>query len=333
MSERILSMELFGSSGPERQPGRRLTLIGVAVIVMIVAAAGLTIWDLRREAIEASTQEIQNLGVAFAEQTSRTLQAVDLVLNEASERISRLGLATSPQFEEQLGSEEWHQFLVDRLKKLPQAEALSLVGADGKVINSSRRRPFAATDPSEAGFVEYFRLHKEATSYLSTPAKSRANGAWRIFVARRINSPAGEYLGTVVTTLQTDYLNAFSKAVTLRENGLVSEGAALTNWRRQATFIAIGALCAALGFIVLFRALGAKFRELEHNRTNLETKTFELQQTADALRESEHRLTVNRNFSRRRSSIWIRASWWSTPTAWCRCATAAPSRSWSFPQG
>ena len=175
------------------------------------------------------------------------MQAVDLVLDEAKERVSRLGLETPQQFEEQLAGEEWHQFLADRLKKMPQAEALSLVGTDGKVINSSRRRPFAVTDSSEAGFVEYFRLHNEATSYLSTPARSRANGTWRIFVARRISSPAGEYLGTVVTTLQTDYLDAFYKAATLRGNGQASDGAALANWRRQATFIAIGALCVALG--------------------------------------------------------------------------------------
>jgi len=31
--------------------------------------------DLRREAIKAYTQQINNLGVAFAEQTSRNLQA------------------------------------------------------------------------------------------------------------------------------------------------------------------------------------------------------------------------------------------------------------------
>jgi signal transduction histidine kinase/CheY-like chemotaxis protein len=285
-------MEFLTSSGSDRQSRRRFTLIAIAVVVVIGAAAGLTIWDLRRDAVETSTQEVQNLGVAFAEQTSRTLQAVDLALDATKEQVSRLGLETPQQFEDQLASGEWHEFLVERAKKLPQAETLSLVGTDGKVINSSRRRPFAATDSSEAGFVEYFRLHNEATSYLSAPAKSRANGAWRIFVARRIDSPAGEYLGTVVATLQTDYLDAFYKAARLHGEGQASEGTALTNWRRQATFIAIGALCVALGFVMLFRTLNTKFRELEHSRANLEAKTFELQQTANALRESEHRLIV-----------------------------------------
>ena len=80
-------MKFFASLGRESSSNRRLNLIGIAVIFMTIAAAGLTIWDLRREAIKAYTQQIQNLGVAFAEQTSRNLQAVDLVLDQANERI------------------------------------------------------------------------------------------------------------------------------------------------------------------------------------------------------------------------------------------------------
>jgi signal transduction histidine kinase len=257
---------------------------------MTVAVAGLTIWHWREEAMKTSTQQIQNLGVVFAEQTSHTLQTVDLVLGEARERIVGLGLATAEEFERQLGGEEWHHFLVDRLKNLPQAGALALVAADGKLVNTSRRRSAAATDLSDLGFAEYFRLHNEATSYFSKPVKTRNNGAWQIFVARRINSPTGDYLGTVVATIQTDYLDAFYKAVGLQESGPLSEAEALANWRQEAIFIAIGALCTILGFVVLFRTLGTQLRELERSRANLETKTSELQETADALRESERRL-------------------------------------------
>jgi two-component system, sensor histidine kinase and response regulator len=353
-------MKFFASLGREPSSNRRLNLIGIAVIFMTIAAAGLTIWDLRREAIKAYTQQIQNLGVAFAEQTSRNLQAVDLVLDQANERILRLGLQTPEQFERLLGSEEWHQFLAERLKNLPQADALTLVGVDGKRINTSREWPTPPMDLSDREYIKYFQLNDETISFFTTPAKNRSTGAWSIFVARRIGGPGGEFLGAVVATIRTEYLEEFYKAITLQESGSVtvlrrdgtmvarhphtekmmgqkmpaeslwyqllesggtyrsrgyidgitrvvsvhplhdypivvdvtiSEDAALANWRRQSTFIAIGALCAALGFIVLFRALSAQFRELGANRASLEAKTSELQQTADALRKSERRLT------------------------------------------
>jgi signal transduction histidine kinase/DNA-binding response OmpR family regulator/HPt (histidine-containing phosphotransfer) domain-containing protein len=283
-------IKFFASSGRQGRSNRRLTSLGGAVILIVMLAAGLTIWNLRQDAIKASTVQLQNLGVAFAEQTSRTLQAVDLVLDEARERILRLGLARPEQFAEVLASEGWHQFLADQLKNMPQVRTLALVGADGKLVNTSRRWPVPATESSDSDFVDYLRLHDEASSYFSRPVKGRNTVARSIFVARRINGPAGEFLGAVVATIQTDYLESFNKAITLRDSGSASEAAALANWRRQSTFIAIGALCTSLAFIVLFRALAVQFRELERKRAGLETKTSELRHTADALRESEQRL-------------------------------------------
>ena len=69
-------MKFLASLRQHPPSNRRLNLIGLAVVCMTILAAGLTIWDLRREAIKIYTEEIENLGVAFAEQTSRTLQAV-----------------------------------------------------------------------------------------------------------------------------------------------------------------------------------------------------------------------------------------------------------------
>src|SRR5205823_2238668 len=74
-------------------------------------------------------------------------------------------------------------------------------------------------------------------------------------------------------------------------DAVIPEAAALANWRRQSAFIAIDALCTVLGFVVLIRALGSQFRELEQNRASLEVKNRELQQIADALRQSERRLS------------------------------------------
>src|SRR6266446_2702895 len=225
-------MTFFASLGRKRSSNRRLNLIGIAVIFMTIAAAGLTIWDLRREAVKAYTQQIQNLGVAFAEQTARNLQAVDLVLDQANERILRLGLQTPEQFERQLGTEEWHQFLVERLKNLPQADALTLVGADGKRVNTSREWPPSPMDLSDREYIKYFQLNGETISFFTTPAKNRSTGAWSIFVARRIGGPGGEFLGAVVATIRTEYLEEFYKAITLQESGSV------TLLRRDGTIVA-----------------------------------------------------------------------------------------------
>ncbi len=354
-------MKFFASLRQHPSSNRRLNLIGLAVVCMTILAAGLTIWDLRQEAIKTYTEEIENLGVAFAEQTSRTLQAVDLVLDQVKDRVLGSGIETTAQFEQLLSGRKWHRFLADRLKNLPQADALALIDADGKLINASRRWPASAADFSDRDFIAYFRLHDEPTSFLGMPVKNRTNSGWTIIVARRISGSGGEFLGAIVATIRTEYLEEFYKAITLPELGavavlrqdgtifaryprvekdivgqkmpagsswyrlarsggtfrsqqdaagttrvesvrpltdyplvvdvMISEAAALANWSWQSRLIAIGAVCAVLGFMVLFRELGAQFRELEQNRASLELNTMELQQTADALRKSERHLT------------------------------------------
>lgn len=354
-------MKFFASLRQHPPSNRRLNLIGLAVVCMTILAAGLTIWDLRQEAIKIYTEQVENLGVAFAEQTSRTLQAVDLVLDQVKDRVLGSGIESPTQFEQLLSGRKWQQFLADRARNLPQTDALVLIDADGKLINASRRRPVSAAHFSDGDFVAYFRLHDEPTSFLGMPAKNRTNTGWTIIVARRISGSGGEFLGTIIATIRTEYLEEFYKAITLPELGpvtvlrqdgtilaryprveentvgqkmpaaspwyglagsggtfrsqedaagttrvesvhpltdyplvvdvTISEAAALANWRRQSTLIAIGAACAVLGFLVLFRELATQFRELEQNRASLELNTMELQQTANALRKSERRLT------------------------------------------
>src|SRR5947209_17482010 len=94
-------MKFFASLRRHPPSNRRLNLIGLAVVCMTLMAALLTIWDLRREAMKTHTEEIENLAVAFAEQTSRTLQAVDLVLDQVKDRVLVSGIET-PVHHEQL---------------------------------------------------------------------------------------------------------------------------------------------------------------------------------------------------------------------------------------
>ena len=213
-------MKFFSNLGRQPPSNSRLNLIGVAVVCMTILAAGLTIWDLRQEAIKTYTEEIQNLGVAFAEQTSRMLQAIDLVLDQTKDRVLGSGVEKPEQFERLLAGSKWHQFLADRLKSLPQADSLALIGADGKLLNTSRRWPVPDSDFSNRDFIEYFRLHDDPTSFLAVPVKSHSSGAWAIFTARRISGPGGEFLGTIVATIRTDYLEAFCKAIARSANSI-----------------------------------------------------------------------------------------------------------------
>jgi len=354
-------MNLVGGSGALLQSSRRLSIAGIALIVVTILTAALTVWDLREEADTSSRQDLANLGIVLVEQTSRSMQAIDLVLQETQNAVLAAGVETPEKFGRLMATQAIHETLSERLKNLPQASAITLVGADGKLVNFSRSWPIPEIDVSDRDYYRYLSEHDDRTAFVSYPIRNKSNGAWTFYLARRVSGPGGEFLGIVLGAMELHYIEEFYKAITSRDGGSVtllnrdgtilvrypriddkiaekmpldspwypiveqgggtyrspgyldgivrvvsvhpladyplvvnvtmSEEAALANWRRQSTFISIGAVCIALGFLALFRALSAQFHELEQNRASLELNTTELQQTADALRKSERRLT------------------------------------------
>jgi signal transduction histidine kinase/DNA-binding response OmpR family regulator/HPt (histidine-containing phosphotransfer) domain-containing protein len=215
-------MAFFVGSGSRPVSNRRVRLIGAAVVLITIAAGGLTVWDLRQQAIKSYQQEMKNLGVAFAEQTSRTAQAVDLALHEVEAKILSEPQETAEQFEPPLATEDTHRFLAELLKNLPQADVIALVGANGELVNSSRRWPVEAMDLSDRDFMEHVRTHSDTTTFFSAPHKNRTTGAWTVYLVRRISGPNGELLGAVLAGIRTEYLEEFYKAITLHESGSVT---------------------------------------------------------------------------------------------------------------
>src|SRR5713226_7740786 len=93
--------------GPKRRsaPSRRLSLAGVILVGITIIAAGLTIWDRHEEAIASYRREMKNLGTVLAEQTARSMQAVDLVLKEVQAKASAANTDDPEQLKRIMGAE------------------------------------------------------------------------------------------------------------------------------------------------------------------------------------------------------------------------------------
>ena len=108
--------------------------------------------------------------------------------------------------------------------------------------------------------------------------KISAESLWYGYVADGGTYRTPGYVGGVPRIVSVQPIREYPLAVTVG----ISEDVALAPWRRQSIMIAVSALGAVVGFVILFRALASQFRRLEH-------QTSELAQTAEALRESESR--------------------------------------------
>ncbi|HEX3885760.1 MAG TPA: PAS-domain containing protein [Stellaceae bacterium] len=352
---------------------RRLGLIAATIVAITIAAATALSWDQRNATLANAQQDLTNLGVVLAEQATRTLQAVDLVLLESAAQFHARDIKGQKEFADLLGSEATHQLLVTQQKHLPQADSLGVFGADGRLVNLSRLWPVPVLNVADRSYFQELRDHPAHDTVISEPIRNRVTGTWALFVGRRLTAPDGTFLGIVSATIQLSYLEDFYRMIAsqkdrsvtiLRRDGTLvaryphldveigrklpaaspfyaglsapnalyrtesgldgltrwvsihplqdyplvvsvsrAETSVLAGWRRQSAFIALGALTAITGFLLLFRALGAQFRDheasaaslaernaaLEESRAQLERQATELTQSADALARSEAR--------------------------------------------
>ena len=105
-------------------------------------AGGLRYSDLEPARADHRTEPARGKKHRFvlAEQTSRYMQVVDLVLQEIQSRIAALDVPAPDEFTRSFGTASVRNSLRERLKNLPQANAFSLIKADGHLLVSSREQ-------------------------------------------------------------------------------------------------------------------------------------------------------------------------------------------------
>src|SRR5579872_3334585 len=193
-------------------PSRRLALTGFTLIAITIVAAGLAIWQRHEEASSRCRRELTKLSVVLAEQTARSLQGVDLVLQEIQARVGAGSVENREQSSELMSSASLREFLAERSKVLPQAKALGVLDADGRLKNRSALLPPQQTDFTRRDYFQYLSTHNDPDVFISAPARA-PDGNWTLFLARRINDRKGDFAGIAVGLLDADYFEGFYRAI------------------------------------------------------------------------------------------------------------------------
>jgi diguanylate cyclase (GGDEF)-like protein len=194
--------------GPLRS-GWTTKLLCVLVVAAIGATAGVMIWHNRKSAVEDHRRDLDSMGVVLAEQTSRYAQVIDLMVGEVQSRIAALHIATPAEFQHLLGTEDIQNYLAERVKNVPQVDALVLIDVDGLTLNWSRAWPVVPVAATGRDFYDYFRDHDDPGLYIGSLSKGRGTGRLSLFFARRVSGPQGQFLGLVLGVVDVKYLIDF----------------------------------------------------------------------------------------------------------------------------
>jgi hypothetical protein len=203
-----------------------------ALVVLSICAAGMTVWQMYEQVDRETRANLGKLALVIADQTSRSFQAVDLVLADVASRISEGGLNMSNDVWSGVESQSAHEFLADRARDLPQIGNLILIAADGSMVNHSVSWPIPRVSVEEREQFRRLRDDNDSSLFISEPVRNKLDGAWAVYLARRINGPQGDFRGVVQASVRLDHFVKFYRAI---DSG---EGSAIALWRRDAVLLA-----------------------------------------------------------------------------------------------
>lgn len=194
----------------ERAVIARRLIGGVIVIAIIsIAIAGIALWKLRQNTIASALAEVDAFDLLLSEQTERTFENVDLVLEGIIDDLHGQGITPDQAFGRFRAT-----LLREKLAGVPQLDGISLVNAKGDVMSLTRVSPVPGINIADRDYFAAMRDHPDLSRMVSKPVLSRTTGAWTIYLARRISAPDGTFLGLVLGAMKLDYFKSFYHGLT-----------------------------------------------------------------------------------------------------------------------
>jgi signal transduction histidine kinase len=201
----------IGSAAGTRS--RLIRLAGLSVLIGLLAAA--EVWRSRHQATETAEWSVSSLVSLLAEQTERTIQAMDLTL---------IGMRDALQVAPGLPANDpaYRGAMLRQLKRLPYVRALFVIGPDGFLIHDTDYPETRQVSLADRPYFQVHQLDERAGLHIGQPLRSRSVDVWFVSFSRRITNSDGGFGGVVVAAVEPQYFKRFYEGLSTRADDFVA---------------------------------------------------------------------------------------------------------------
>jgi diguanylate cyclase (GGDEF)-like protein len=192
-----------------------LVACGLLIGLVLGGTAAWIIVDLHSDHLAHEKQDLTNLAFILSEEMSHEIQGIDLLQLSLIGHMRQLGIQSPESFEQEMRSFEVHQDLGSRIAGLPHIAALSLQDRNGNLINFSRSWPAPSINVRDRDFTRVLLAANAPKTFISEPSLSQTTGKWTIYFSRRFESPDGQLIGIVLSTVLTDHFEHLFSQIAL----------------------------------------------------------------------------------------------------------------------
>jgi signal transduction histidine kinase len=206
--------------------------LGFLTVGAILGAALAATLELRHRDVADAKRDLTSLDLLLVEETSRSLQSVDLVLRSVQAKLVADGVFDAESYARKEAGHDMYEFLQARLAGVPQLDALRLIAADGRLINFSRHYPVPDVNVADDDYFAALRDNPADKPFISEPVENRTTGSWTVYLGHRLTGKDGAFLGLILGGIDLTHFEKLYKSLQLGDGGGVSL------WRRDGLLLA-----------------------------------------------------------------------------------------------
>ncbi len=206
----------------------RLRSFGTLAVSLAVLAAAIVLATvvfivcLHQRAVDDLERNISGTSAILADQADRAFQAIELVQEAVIGEIRNADVADDAQLASFAGTRVLHDNLRTRTAALPQVNAVTIIDRTGKLLNFTRYWPIPDVDISDRDYFKALAGDASLQRFVGEPVQNRGDGAWTIFIARRLSAPDGRFLGLVLGAVELGYFERLYARISPGDDAVLS---------------------------------------------------------------------------------------------------------------
>ena len=181
----------------QRYP-KLIIAVGVGLIIASAVGIAAVLIDMREDATADGVRSAENVATLLSEQTSNSVQSIELVLDGVVSEIRRQNLSTIT------GDNLCHEgggimpYASDRLAQISQASTVVIADKNGDVICTTIDGPAGKTNVRDRDYFQQALNSRDLGMLIGKPIISKFSGAWVLVFAKRLETGDGRFLGVVL---------------------------------------------------------------------------------------------------------------------------------------
>ena len=226
-------MVVLESYGATRRNLRIIKSIAIALAIVLVGNALVSILLLRKSSIEDRSEQLSNLSSILAEHASQTIFSANTALESIFDAIEMAHIQTEKSYQKFASQKDLFELLKEKTETNPVLDVSTFVDSDGKVLNFSREFPPPNINLKDRDYFQYLSTNDDSATFYSVPVQNKGTGKWVFYLAKRINGKGGEFLGLVLVGVSVEMISTFYKGV----SSSLGEGASIILYRSDNTLL------------------------------------------------------------------------------------------------